>query len=548
MKTKINIQSGKRPLLWLQVLIVAITLIAVAVAIFLGSQTFRVTKKMAMEQFNRQQLILACSAADGIDAYLQGIAAELSSLTNLPEVQLMTPECLKYMQHAYYGSPPRTSIRRLDSNGVIRMIYPFEGWRGEVNGRDYSHEVFFQEAREKGHNSVRRVINEQGEARIRIAVPIYLTHEKKTVKVGDETGIIVTPIDPKGPESGRFQGMLVGSFDPQMIARNIISPIVSGKTGYAWLLDGDGIFLAHQEKEFIGRNAFKVRKERNPDISYEAVERIQRKMIAGEEGISCYISGWHRGQKGKVEKLVAYTPIQIDNYVFSVAVCAPVSEVEEILHIAKSSEKYTLGYVILALIFGGLCIFITSNRWSHSLEQQVAGRTREVRETSDYLNNLIRYANAPIIVWNPDKQVTIFNNAFEKMSGRTEAEVMKKPLEMLFPEESRSNCMQKIKNILKGEYWETVEIPILRKNGEIRLGLWNSANIYDEDGKTLIATVVQGQDITERKQAEEKLQDRLQELEIYYKANMGREGRIIELKQKVNELLVQLGKEKKFDV
>jgi len=73
------------------------------------------------------------------------------------------------------------------------------------------------------------------------AVPIYLTHKIETIKVGDETGIIVKPIDPKRPESGRFQGILVGSFDPQMIARNIISPIISGQTGYAWLLDEDSL-------------------------------------------------------------------------------------------------------------------------------------------------------------------------------------------------------------------------------------------------------------------------------------------------------------------
>jgi len=55
-------------------------------------------------------------------------------------------------------------------------------------------------------------------------------------------------------------------------------------------------------------------------------------------------------------------------------------------------------------------------------------------------------------------------------------------------------------------------------------------------------------DITERKQAEEELQKRLQELEIYYNATIGREERIIELKQQVNELLIQLSKEKKYDV
>ncbi len=545
---KLNVQNGKRSLFWLQTLIVAITLIVVTVVIFFGSQTFRETKKMSTEQFNQQQLILARSAANSINAYFKELVAELSSIANIPEVQQMTPECLKYMQHSYYGFPTRTSIRRLDSNGVLRMIYPFEGWRGKMYGRDYSKEVDFQEAKGKESISVRRVINEQGEARIRVAVPVYLTNKTETVKVGDENGIIVSPIDPERPGSGRFHGVLVGSFDPQIIARNIISLIVSGKTGYAWVLDEDGIFVAHHEKEFIGRYAFEVRKEINPDISYEAVERIQKKMIAGEEGVGRYISGWHRSQKGKVEKLVAYTSIHIDNYVFSIAVCAPVSEVEEIIHLTKSSEKHTLVFVILALIIGGLCIFIITYRWSHSLELEVAEQTRKIRETSNYLNNLIKHTNSPIIVWNQDKKVTIFNEVFEKISGWTEAEMMNQPLEILFPEKSRSDSMQKIETISNGEYWESVEIPILHKDGNIRVALWNSANIYAEDSTTLLATIVQGIDITERKQAEKELQKRLKELEVYYKATLGREGRIIELKHQVNELLEQLGKEKKYNV
>ncbi|MCK5525812.1 MAG: PAS domain S-box protein, partial [Candidatus Latescibacteria bacterium] len=93
------------------------------------------------------------------------------------------------------------------------------------------------------------------------------------------------------------------------------------------------------------------------------------------------------------------------------------------------------------------------------------------------------------------------------MSGRSEAEMIGRPLDVLFPEDSRSNSMKRIEEASKGAHWKTEEIPILRRNGEIRIALWNSANIYDEDGKTLIATVAQGQDITEHKQADEALQE-----------------------------------------
>jgi signal transduction histidine kinase len=48
-----------------------------------------------------------------------------------------------------------------------------------------------------------------------------------------------------------------------------------------------------------------------------------------------------------------------------------------------------------------------------------------------------------------------------------------------------------------------VEIPIKHKDGTERILLWNSANLYAQDGKTVIATIAQGQDITERKRAEQ---------------------------------------------
>jgi len=136
-----------------------------------------------------------------------------------------------------------------------------------------------------------------------------------------------------------------------------------------------------------------------------------------------------------------------------------------------------------------------------------------LRETRDYLENLFNYANAPIIVWDPAFRITRFNHAFERLTGYTAGEVVGRELRLLFPEASRDESLSKIARALSGEYWESVEIPILRQDGETRLALWNSANIYAEDGTTLMATIAQGVDITERKQAEEALRQRTIELQ-----------------------------------
>ncbi len=136
-----------------------------------------------------------------------------------------------------------------------------------------------------------------------------------------------------------------------------------------------------------------------------------------------------------------------------------------------------------------------------------------LRETRDYLENLFDYANAPIIVWDPAFRITRFNHAFERLTGYTAGEVVGRELRLLFPEASRDESLSKIARALSGEYWESVEIPILRQDGETRLALWNSANIYAEDGTTLMATIAQGVDITARKQAEEALRQRTIELQ-----------------------------------
>lgn len=126
----------------------------------------------------------------------------------------------------------------------------------------------------------------------------------------------------------------------------------------------------------------------------------------------------------------------------------------------------------------------------------------QLQETRDYLENLLNYANAPIIVWDKDFKIIRFNHAFEHLTGYTSKTMIGKKLDILFPAESKEESLQKIQRTLAGEYWESVEIPILQKNGRTCIALWNSANVYERSGKKLLATIAQGQDITERKHIE----------------------------------------------
>jgi len=127
---------------------------------------------------------------------------------------------------------------------------------------------------------------------------------------------------------------------------------------------------------------------------------------------------------------------------------------------------------------------------------------KELHNTKNYLESLINYSNAPVIVWNFNSEIQIFNRAFEHLTGYSSSEVIGKKLEILFPKATIKDINIKIEQTLTGNYWESIEIPILCKNNTVRTILWNSANIYDDDCITLISTIAQGNDITEKKKDE----------------------------------------------
>ena len=140
--------------------------------------------------------------------------------------------------------------------------------------------------------------------------------------------------------------------------------------------------------------------------------------------------------------------------------------------------------------------------------------SESLRETSDYLENLLSHANAPIIVWNPQLKITRFNQAFERLAGRSASQVLGKKVDILIPKATRDEALAKIhRTVDNGEHLEAVEIPIQHVDGSIRTVLLNSAAIFNADGNAVLATIAQGQDITDRKQMEVALKLRNSEIE-----------------------------------
>lgn len=136
-----------------------------------------------------------------------------------------------------------------------------------------------------------------------------------------------------------------------------------------------------------------------------------------------------------------------------------------------------------------------------------------LRKTNVYLENLIASANGPIIVWNPAFQITRVNRACERLIGRSIKDVIGKPLQMLFPPSDQERLMQLIQTTLSGVRWETVEFDIMHRDGSVRTVIWNSSTIFEQDGIKPVATIAQGQDITEQKRLEEEKKKAVEQIQ-----------------------------------
>jgi len=127
-----------------------------------------------------------------------------------------------------------------------------------------------------------------------------------------------------------------------------------------------------------------------------------------------------------------------------------------------------------------------------------------LRETNEYLDKLISNTNVPTIVWDPQFKVTRFNQAFETLTCIKAETVLGSDVGLLFPEDRREECLERIRSTTSGDHKEPIEVPILSKDGVVHIVLWSSSSIYEPDEKTVKETIAQGQDITKRKQTEDE--------------------------------------------
>jgi PAS domain S-box-containing protein len=128
----------------------------------------------------------------------------------------------------------------------------------------------------------------------------------------------------------------------------------------------------------------------------------------------------------------------------------------------------------------------------------------QLRQTRDFSENLIQTANVIILGLDIEGNINIFNQAAEEITGYTMAELNGRSwFETLVPKDRYPAVWDEFINLVDGRPPRIFENSILTKSGEERYIIWQNNQIR-ADGK-VVGLISFGNDITERKRAEEAL-------------------------------------------
>jgi len=167
-------------------------------------------------------------------------------------------------------------------------------------------------------------------------------------------------------------------------------------------------------------------------------------------------------------------------------------------------------------LFKELAEDLTFALYSIELKEKRKQVEEEIRKERDRLQKYLDVAGVIIVTLNKQGEITLINRKGCEILGYPKrALIGKNWFDTCIPERYRSKIREVFQQTIAGnlqasEYYEN---PVLTRSGEERTIAWHNAILTDKSGNA-IGTLSSGEDITQRKQAEEQIKAALKEKEV----------------------------------
>ncbi|MEW6669891.1 MAG: ATP-binding protein [Thermodesulfobacteriota bacterium] len=422
-------------------------------------------KEEAIADLNARQTIHMRQAAMAIEGFFEHWIALLSSTARRDSIIALDEDGKNQMEFIYSNyEQGLKAISRVDEGGRIVHAIPYDP---EHTGADLSGQRHVQEMMAT-HKPV-------------------LSSVFETVQKSDAVALHVPVF-----EGDTFRGSLGILFDFGVISKQFLKDILIGETGYAWMVDKDGIELFCPVPGHVGNSVFDNCRD------FPTILSMAREMLQCREGVTTYLYDRIREHTREVvKKHAVYMPVRIANSFWSIVVASPEDEV------LASLQRLRKGiFLIIAVLFAGSMFFSYSalRSWGIVKEEKIRRKAEEeLRGLSTRQQALLAAIPDIIMEVNAHKVYSWANRAGLDFFGE---DVIGKEASWYFEGDQQTyDAVQPLfsgdENVIYVESWQR------RKDAEKRLLAWWCRVLKDDRGN-VTGALSSARDITERKLAEEE--------------------------------------------
>jgi methyl-accepting chemotaxis protein len=287
------------------VTILAIFLVSL---VALGGLNYWKARVIITETVTSDMQDLAVKSAGAVGDWLTTRKAELEFMSLAPALQSGNPEAIvPYLYNVANTKKIYENIGFADPSG---KFFNALGKTGTIAQRDY-----FQQAISKGETT--------------ISDPVV------SVSTGHTVIVVCTPVK----ANGKIIGAVYGGIDMSGLAQKV-EQIKVGETGFATLVQGDGLRIVHPNKDL----AMKFNPLTDPNAELDQKQATER-MVKGEKGLATFTST--QGQK----IYFAFAPVPDTNWSLGVNVA-----IDEVTGTVSTLTSISLVTIFLVLLIAGLII------------------------------------------------------------------------------------------------------------------------------------------------------------------------------------------------